>query len=178
MNKQLIVLIFLSCFGMRAFADTLGPQEIIPRFYTLLIQDENPSPENEREFFGGNECDPVRAMLKTEGKSSLSQTPIWDYLRSRREWFITKDCHNMEKINPQISSPFTLKRFKQGTITNETRVLVILPARMTGPHTFDGVATVVFTLGKKCYLEIDSTVLRGDLELLAGRLYHNRSSKE
>ncbi len=161
------------CFTVNSTAATLSPEEIVLRFYKLLVQVPTPSPSEENDFFGGNDCDNVRSALLSKMRESSSQTPIWDYLRNHREVFATQNIEDFNKMALLVSSPFKLLRSWKNTRMDEAKVLVLFPTKRVAKSGYSGESVVVFTLGQKCYLDIGGTLVAGETKILFEKIYND-----
>ena len=173
---------FLFCLTVRAPADPLSPEKIVPRYYDLLTAVEKPSSADEQQFFGGYECDDVRAALSSQKKTGRTETPIWDYLRAHRDLFLTEglDRFPVKAGARQLiafSTPFRIYR-KGRDAANEPadfRVIAALPGKKVSTSAYTGSVMILFNLGHECYLNIGGTCINRNADVLLEKLILDRS---
>lgn len=154
-----------------ASAADLAPDKIIPRFYELLMQVDKPSEQNETEFFGGAECqDVAKAILLKDGFAG-SKTPLWDFIRINRNFFITKGVDELDKTRIHFSEPFRTFRLWNRTTTNDMKVHTMFPTERSENGTSSGFSTVIFTLGESCHIDIGNTFVSGAVKLFTDQVY-------
>jgi len=174
--KKLAFMFLLAVFSIAScFAATISKENIIPKFYVLLIQETKPSVTDERDFFGGDECADVRSRLLAK-KKIVSETPIWDYLREHRELFITKNIQKKEQFIANYSSVFQKRRMnlcKETSQMSDPEVLVTFPTKRDKGSSYSGESSVIFTLGKKCYLDIGASIISGNSKIFNEILFYD-----
>jgi len=176
MNKLLLLyLAALSCYLTgRVLAGPLKPAEIVPLFYDVLTSVQNPSAENERAFFGGEECADVRAAL-SYSNAHHTETPIWDYLRAHRNIFYTEGAESFNGKLISYSTPFQMG--KKGHHEDEGRVLVAFAGKKLPAGGDTGNTIILFTLGSKCYLNIGASAINQQGFLLLEKVINDTRSR-
>ena len=151
---------------------------IIPKFYELLLNKEKPSEQDENDFFGGDECSHIRAVLTAEGIAQKSKTPVWDFVRKNKSLFITVNILNFNDARITYSAPFGMSRMWNKTDKNEKYVCAKFPEKVLENEvkTSQGVSIIIFTLGEKCYLDIGKTVKTGSSSTFLDYLYGTKKS--
>lgn len=152
-------------------ASDLAPNKIIPRFYELLMQKDKPSEHDETEFFGGAECQGVAKAIHLKPGYSESKTPVWDFLRINKSFFITKGVADLEKARIQYSEPFHTTRLWNQTIVENTKVHTMFPTDRAANGASSGVSMVIFTLGESCHIDIGDTFVSGSIKLFTDQIY-------
>ena len=152
-------------------AADLAPDRIIPRFYDLLMQAGKPSQQDETEFFGGVECQDIAKVILLKDGFAGSKTPLWDFLRTNRNSFITKGVTELSKARIHCSEPFHTFRLWNQTVTEEIKVHTMFPTERSENGASSGFSTVIFTLGKSCYIDIGNTFVSGDARLFTDKVY-------
>ena len=164
--------IFLALLLMSsAPAADLAPDKIIPRFYELLMQAEKPSEQDESEFFGGAECENVAKTILLKAGYSETKTPVWDFLRNRKGFFITKGVADLGKARIHYSEPFHTSRLWNGTTAEDRKVHTMFPTERAANGASSGVSTVIFTLGESCHIDIGNTFISGTVQLFTDQVY-------
>lgn len=172
--KFFLVLLFLI---KSVTAADLPPNQIIPRFYELLMQNDNPSEFNETEFFGGDECKFVTTTLKLKDDYKNSKTPIWDFLRRNKNLFITEGVSDLNKAKIHHTDPVITHRLWNSSTWEEKSVHVLFPTEMNTKTASSGFSTVIFRLGQKCYINIAGTMISGQAYSILDKIYENRDKK-
>ena len=168
-------------FYLAGFATARIPaDEVVPKFYQLLVQEADPTPKDEAEFFGGRECEPIRLQLASKSGYVESQTPIWNYLRSHQDLFITKrNPPDRTKLNIHISQPSIMMRNDKNQIpSDELRVFVMFGTEASATGAGRGVSIGTFVLGKESLLDIGVTMIAGNSKLFFDYLFHDGKPKE
>jgi hypothetical protein len=174
--KTILAIIYINLIlGIHGFSEIL-PQEIIPKFYELLYSVEKPVAQDEINFFGGKSCDPIRTTIlenKRYAAYSKSETPIWDYLRDRKDFFSTLNIKDVTKMRIQATDPVESVRLYNNTKILGKRVFVTFPTEIIAPPGGSkGTSVGIFTLGEDCYLDIGSTIIvSGETKVLIGEMH-------
>lgn len=152
-------------------AADLDADKIIPRFYELLMQKEPPSERDEGDFFGGSECMDIAKMIRLKTGYSQSKTPIWDFLRNKRSFFITKGISDLRFARIHYSEPLRTTRLWNKTRAEDTKVYTSFPTESAANGASSGISIVVFTLGENCHIDIGNTFVSGSLKLFSDQVY-------
>ena len=178
--KNHIVAAFV-IFGLAGSASARTPvSDIVPKFYQLLVQEAAPLQKDEADFFGGSECEPIRKQLASKPGYVESRTPIWNYLRSHKNVFITK--HNppdSTRLNIHISQPTTMMRIGKNKVpSNEVRVFVMFSTGTAATDQGHGISIGTFVIGTECLLDIGSTMIASNSKLFFDYLYHDGKQED
>lgn len=159
MKFLIFAVVFL--FSFQSILYGIEENEIISRFYQVLLSKELPSVEDERLFFGGFECSVIRDAILEKAEYSQSKIPVWEFVRHHKNVFITKDIVDSSQFRAQISEPFICVRSWDGNPNKDKRVHVSFPEKLIDAKklSFSGFATVTFCLGKSCYINIAATTV-------------------
>lgn len=152
-------------------AADLPPDKIIPRFYELLMQVEKPTENDEAKFFEGAACQYVATAILTKPVYSKSKTPVWDFLRDNRSFFITKGVTDLGKARIHYSEPFRTTRLWNQTTEEKTKVYTMFPTERGANGVSSGLSMVVFKFGKNCYIDIGETFVSGSVQPFANHVY-------
>ena len=178
MNKLLCILVNVCVLKSACLAAVLPSDKIVPKFYSLITQNEKPSLADEKDFFGSDECDAVRSRILAK-TTIQSNTPIWDYLRSHRELFITQNVKSPHQLLVIVSNPFRLMQLRplENNILKNIRqrqVLATFPDNIVKGNAFNHLTYVVFVLGENCYLDIGSAII-GHIEKSLYEILYNQT---
>ena len=176
-----IIIAALAIFVPTGFASARMPAaEVVPKFYQLLVQEADPSPQDEAEFFGGSECEPIRLQLASKPGYVASQTPIWNYLRSHQDMFITKrNPPDRARLNIHISQPSTMMRIGKNKIpSDEVRVFVMFGTGTAATGQGRGISIGTFVIGTECLLDIGATMIASNSQLFFDYLYHDGKQED
>jgi hypothetical protein len=174
MISKILLLLFVSSLAVSAL-EKIEPTEIIPKFYKILFSVDRPSEQDEINFFGGKSCDPLRTILSTNKvflNYSKSKTPIWDYLRDHKDYFLTLNIKEIARMRIQATDPVEVLRLYNNTKRQEKLVFVTFPTEIVvPPGGSKGISVGIFTLGEDCYLDVGSTIMvSGDTKVLIGEM--------
>ena len=152
--------------------------DIIPNFFKLLHSKDAPTDQDERNFFGGKSCDPVRIMISSNEKYlnySKSKTPIWSLLRDKRQLFSTLNLDDLSATKVVLSNPMEMTRLEDGHKMAGKKVVVTFPTEIVNkPGGSKGTSVGIFTLGSDCYVEIGKTmIIFGNTKVLLSELIGN-----
>ena len=152
-------LLFLVLIG-NAYCGNLEQSKIVPKFYQILMNMAKTSAQDETDFFGGRECDSLRQILLTKEAYSKSITPIWDFIKDNKDFFITKNLLNLNDAKVHCSNPFENTRLWNNSTDDRKKVYVLFPTEMVklGKKGSHGRSTLLFTLGSGCYIDIEETL--------------------
>jgi hypothetical protein len=162
-------LLFVLLLITSATGEILGPDRIIPKFYELLMQKENPSEIDEVDFFGNNEY--IAKAIRLKSGYSESTTPVWDFLRINRSFFITKGVVELKKARIHFSAPFHTTRLWNQTVSESKKIYATFPTEVTANGASSGTSLVIFALGKSCYIDIGDTLVSGSLKPFSDQVY-------
>ena len=166
--KQIILIFILTVSG---HASSLEPDEIVPKFYELLIQVEKPTKQDEVDFFGGEGSDYIAKVLRTKPAYENSATPIWDYLRLHKSSFLTSGPAIAGKARINYSEPFRSTKLWSDFKSEQLQVYAVFGTTRNEKGSNSGLSMVVFTLGTDCYLKIGETFVSGAVNLFSGQIY-------
>lgn len=167
MKKLLLILLMATSIS----AADLPPDKIIPRFYELLMQVEKPSEKDESVFFEGAGCRYVATTILTKPEYSKSKTPVWDFLRNNRSFFITKGVTDLGKARIHYSEPYRTTRLWNQITSEDTKVYTMFPTERGVNGESSGLSMVVFTLGKNCLIDIGETFVSASVQLFTDQVY-------
>jgi len=166
--KQIFLLLLLAISG---HALALEPNQIVPKFYELLIQVEKPTKQDEVDFFGGEGSDYIVKVLRTKPEYENSATPIWDYLRLHKSSFLTSGPAIAGKARINYSEPFRSTKLWSDFKSDELQVYALFGTSRDENGSNSGLSMVVFTLGKDCYLKIGETIVSESVKLFSEQIY-------
>jgi hypothetical protein len=152
-----------------ATGENLAQDKIIPRFYELLMQETDPSENDEVDFLGNNEY--IAKTIRLKSGYSESTTPVWDFLRTNRNFFITKGVVDLGKARIHFSEPFHTTRLWNQAVSEDTKIYAMFPTEVAANGANTGNSLVIFTLGKNYYIEIGETFVSGSLKLFSDQVY-------
>lgn len=170
-----ILLPFIASSLTVSALEQIDAADIIPKFYKILSAADKPIKQDEVDFFGGKCCDPIRTILSTNKNFAVyakSETPIWDYLRNRKDFFSTANIKDAARMRIQATDPVAVSRLYNQTKRQEKFVFVTFPTEIVAPPGGSkGTSVGIFTLGEDCYLDIGSTIIvSGDTKVLIGEM--------
>lgn len=166
------IVVFWLIFGTASVFVKLEPGRIVPEFYRLLARSEEPSEQEESDFFGGEECSGIRTLILSSVKYSGSKTPIWKYVRDHKEFFVTAGLDDVSTARVMFSDPVRMTRIWNLVTDEEFVVYATFPTRMSGHGRESlGVSMARFTLGRSCYLNIGGTFVSGPSVLFFGYVH-------
>ena len=159
MKDFIFAVVFLFSFQSILFG--IEENEIIPKFYQILLSKEMPSVEDEKLFFGGSECSALRDAILEKVRYSQSKIPVWEFARDHKDVFITKNIVDGSQFHALFSEPFISVRSWDGNVNKDKRVHVSFPEELLDPKklSFSGFASITFSLGKSCYINIAATTV-------------------
>ena len=140
------------------------------------MQKDNPSETDEVEFFGNNEY--IAKTIRLKSEYSDSTTPVWDFLRINRSFFITKGVVELRKARIHFSAPSHTTRLWNQTVSESTKIYAMFPTEVTANGASSGTSMVVFTLGKSYYIDIGDTLVSGSLKLFSDQVYERAKRSE
>lgn len=166
--KQIFLLLLLAISG---HALALEPNQIVPKFYELLIQVEKPTAQDEVDFFGGEGSGDIAKVLRNKPAHENSDTPVWDYLRMHKSSFLTSGPVIPGKARIQYSEPFRSTKLWSEFQPDEFQVYVTFGTNRDENGGNSGLSMVVFTLGKDRYLKIGETFVSGLVKLFGEQIH-------
>ena len=172
MKTLLLALLFITS----ASAADLASNKIVPRFYELLMTKDKPSEQDEADFFGGEESKDVAKAILLKSEYSKSKTPIWDFLRANKSFFITRGVTDLHKARIQYSEPDQTTRLWNQTLTEGKKVYAMFPTKRSENGACSGRSMVIFTLGENSHLSIGDTFVAGAVNLFTEQIYEMEAS--
>lgn len=166
-----ILFLLLNFVILTCRSSAIDQKSIIPEFYKILTSREDPSIQNENDFFGGKESAYVRTALEKLGKYPDSDTPIWDFIRDNKFNFISKGVDDLEQARIHYSEPFHTSRIWNGSVNKDWKVYVMFPTERNSDGSSSGLSTVIFTLGEESHIAIGETLVSGSVELFSNQIY-------